>query len=157
MNHSRQQRAEFGGTLIRISRAWRRQIDDAVRSLGLTEATAFPLLYVHRAGGGVRQGAVADAIGIEGPSLVRLIDQLSAAGLIERREDPDDRRAKTLHLTAAGTIAAEQVETMLHDVRAGLLAGVTPEDLQACLRVFHAVTRTIGTLPPPGLRDADAL
>ena len=68
--------------------------------------------------------------------------------------------ASNLGLELAGLdalLAREPDHVDARYLRAGLLAGVTPEDLRACLRVFHAVTRTIGTLPPPGLRDADAL
>ncbi len=67
------------------------------------EATAHPLLILSRPGReNVRQGVLADEMGLEGPSVVRLIDLLAAEGLVERREDPTDRRAKVLHLTPAG-------------------------------------------------------
>ena len=132
-------RARVSAGLIHASRIWRRRVDEAVAPLGLTEATAFPLIHLHREGDGARQGAVADALGIEGPSLVRLLDQLCAAGLIERREDATDRRAKTLHLTMAGRDMASRVEDVLNTVRKDVLGGLAETDLQACLRVFSAI------------------
>ena len=139
MHRSDALRARVSAGLILASRVWRRQVDEAVATLGLTEATAFPLIHLLRAGDGARQGAVAEALGIEGPSLVRLLDQLCAAGLMERREDATDRRAKTLHLTLAGHEIASRVEDVLHTVRKDVLGGLAEADLQACLRVFAAI------------------
>ncbi len=67
-------------------------------------------------------------------SLVRSLDQLVEAGYVERREDPADRRAKTLHLTPAGEAACEPIEAALSLMRAALFDGVSDEDLAACLR-----------------------
>lgn len=150
--------AAFSAALILLARAWRRRVDEAVAPLGLSEATAWALVRIHRSGGGVRQGAVAEALGIEGPSLVRLLDQLCAAGLVERRGDPADRRAKTVSLTDAGTALADKLETVLQGVRRDLLAGVSAADLDACLRVFRIVGRTLGTptLPDPAMPEQSA-
>ncbi|NMK50435.1 MarR family transcriptional regulator, partial [Achromobacter sp. Bel] len=92
----------------------------------------------------VRQGALAEALGVEGPSLVRVLDQLVAAGLMERREDTHDRRAKTLHLTDAGHALRAQVEDVLVELRRRLFHGVSEADLQACLRVFDALKVSLG-------------
>ena len=87
--------------------------DQALSDHGLSYATAIPLLVLSRHGENVRQGVLADELGIEGPSLVRLIDLLQSEGLVERREDPTDRRAKTLHLTAAGDAKVEETNRVL--------------------------------------------
>ena len=92
----------------------------------------------------MRQGALAEALGVEGPSLVRVLDQLVAAGLMERREDAHDRRAKTLHLTDAGHALRAQVEDVLVELRRRLFQGVSEADLQACLRVFDALKVSLG-------------
>ena len=117
---------------------------------GLSEATAGVLIQIHRTGQGMRQGTIADTHGIEGPSLVRLLDQLCNAGLVCRQEDRADRRAKTVHLTREGTALAIRIEAVLAEVRPVLLAGVSAADLDACLRVFRIVGGTIGwTCPIP--------
>ena len=152
MNQSRLLRATFSAALLRTSRTWRRRVDDALRGLPVSEATGFALLTIHRLGDGVRQNTVADAIGIEGPSFVRLLDQLCAAGLVERREDKDDRRAKTLHLTQAGLALATEVDTHLHGIRAEILGDVPDSDLEACLRVFRAIESADSRLATAGGR-----
>ena len=105
---------------------------------GLSDARAAPLIWLSRLGGGVRQVTLAAHIGIEGPSLVRLLDQLEAGGLLERREDPDDRRAKTIWLTPEGETLARSIERALTRLRGRVLRDVSDEDIAATLRVFQA-------------------
>lgn len=132
-----------------VERAYRAAANHAVSHVGVSQAMAWPLLIIGRHGDGIRQGVLADILNIEGPSLARSADQLVQAGLVDRREDPADRRAKTLHLTAAGRAASEQIETSLTALRTEVFAGIPNEDIDACLRVF-AVLR-----PRLGLPDAE--
>lgn len=108
-------------------------------SFDLSHATAWPVLMIGRMGDGVRPGAVADALGLEPPSLVRVIDQLVETGLVERHDDPIDRRAKALHLTAAGRQCAERLEKALIPFRRNLFKNVAPADIEACVRVLTTV------------------
>jgi MarR family transcriptional regulator for hemolysin len=121
--------AEIGRLVTRLGRIWRRESDQALSDHGLSYATAIPLLLLSRQGTSVRQGVLADELGIEGPSLVRLIDLLEAEGLVERREDPTDRRAKTLHLTATGDAKVEEINRVLRRVRGRLLKDIEAEEL----------------------------
>jgi MarR family transcriptional regulator for hemolysin len=118
--------AELGLLVARLARIWRRRADLALSAHGLSEATAHPLLILSRRGKCVRQGVLAEEMGIEGPSLVRLIDLLQAEGLVERREDPTDRRAKMLHITALGENKVAQINSVMGQLR-GELLGAIPE------------------------------
>ena len=122
-------RAELGALIIRLARQWRREVDQVLAESGLSEATALPLMALWRRGDGMRQGVLAEEIGIEGPSLVRLLDLLCGDGLVERRDDPSDRRAKTLHLTPAGETCAQGIDAVLDSVRSDLLRGISAADL----------------------------
>jgi MarR family transcriptional regulator, transcriptional regulator for hemolysin len=119
----------IGLLIARLARVWRREADQALADHGLSQATAMPLMVLSRRGKCVRQGVLADEMGIEGPSLVRLIDLLQAEGLVERREDPTDRRAKTLHLTPTGEAKVEEINRVLRRVRAYLLKDIDADDL----------------------------
>ncbi len=130
--------------LIVLSRAYRGAADKALVEYGLSQASAWPVILAGRLGDGVRQGALAEALGVEGPSLVRILDQLVAAGLMERREDIHDRRARTLHLTDAGHALRAQVEDVLVNLRRRLFDGVSEADLEACLRVFETLKCSLG-------------
>ncbi|MFT4251080.1 MAG: MarR family winged helix-turn-helix transcriptional regulator [Caulobacter sp.] len=128
----------FTGAILRLARIYRREVNRALAEHGLSDARALPVLHIARAGGGMRQGVLAEELGVEGPSLVRVLDQLCAAGLVERRDDPADGRAKTLHLTPDGQALAVIAEDTVQAVRSRLLAGVGDEDLSATLRTFAA-------------------
>jgi MarR family transcriptional regulator for hemolysin len=139
-----QARMAFGTALPVMSRAYRAAADKAVGHIGLSQAMAWPLVMIGRLGNGVRPGVLADVLAIEGASLVRQLDQLVDAGLIERREDTIDRRAKTLHLTPAGTRARARIEASLDAMRSELFEGIADADLAACLRVFTALDARLG-------------
>jgi MarR family transcriptional regulator for hemolysin len=132
-------RSEFCFLNARVSRLLRREVDQAFAAHGLSQASAIPLIVLSRLGKCVRQGALADEVGIEGPSLVRLIDLLQAEGLVERREDPTDRRAKMLHLTALGEIRADEINGVLCSVRAYYLKGIADEDLAVAYEVLRKI------------------
>lgn len=129
----------FTADLMRIARTYRREVDRRIRQHGLSDARAIAILHISRGGEGIRQGMLAEELSLEGPSLVRLIDQLASAGLVERRPDPSDGRARTLHLTAAGTTLAAEVEQILQELRVELLGGVSDADLDTTLKTFAAL------------------
>ncbi|WP_165184524.1 MarR family winged helix-turn-helix transcriptional regulator [Caulobacter soli] len=126
----------FAGSLLRLARIYRREVNRILVEHHLSDARALPVLYIARSGGGMRQGHLAEELGVEGPSLVRVLDQLCAAGLVERRDDPKDGRAKTLHLTPEGDALAVIIEDAIQDLRTRFLADVSTEDLAAAVRVF---------------------
>jgi MarR family transcriptional regulator for hemolysin len=131
-----------------VQRAYRAAADKAVAQLRLSHAMAWPLLFIGRLGDGLRQGVLAEALGIEGPSLVRSLDQLMREGLVERREDAADRRAKTLHLTAAGRQVYGEIESLLLTLRSNLYRDVSDADIAACLRVFETLSLRLGAAVP---------
>jgi MarR family transcriptional regulator, transcriptional regulator for hemolysin len=138
--------AEIGRLITRLGRIWRRESDQALVDHGLSYATAIPLLLLSRQGTSVRQGVLADELGIEGPSLVRLIDLLEAEGFVERREDPTDRRAKTLHLTATGEVKVEEINHVLRRVRAGLLKDIGSEELAVTFATLQRIEQRASRL-----------
>ena len=128
----------FSGSLLRLARIYRREVNRVLVEHHLSDARALPVLYIARSGGGMRQGHLAEELGVEGPSLVRILDQLCAAGLVQRRDDPKDGRAKTLHLTAEGEALAIVVEDAIQELRVRLLVNISAEDLAATVRTFAA-------------------
>ncbi len=137
---------EIGLLVTRVGRLWRRQADQALAEHSLSEATAVPLMVLSRRGKSMRQGLLADEIGVEGPSLVRLVDLLEAEGLVERREDHTDRRAKMLHLTPAGEAKAEEIERVMRRVRSYLLKGISHEHLALAFDVLRSIEKRTAML-----------
>src|SRR3546814_7849471 len=79
------------------------------------------------------------------PSLVRTLDQLQAAGLVERVPNPDDRRSNRVAFTAEGKELVGQIEARLANLRRELLEGVPDRseehtsELQSLMRISYAV------------------
>ena len=118
-------RAQLSAGLLVASRQWQRLADQAFGEFGLSSACTGPLLMIGRSGGGIRQVALAQQLGMEGPSLVRLLDKLCAQALVRREADSSDRRANQLWLTEAGQALVGQIEARLVALRAevwGLIA-----------------------------------
>ena len=141
MNDAEKDRHAIMATMVHASRRWRKLAQLALADHDISQARASALVWVHRLGGGVRQITLASYIGIEGTSLVRLLDELSAAGLLVRKDDPHDRRAKTIWLTPAGVHLAEEAEKVLAELRDRVLGGVADADLDATIRVCQALHR----------------
>ncbi|MGO4332211.1 MarR family winged helix-turn-helix transcriptional regulator [Cupriavidus sp. 2TAF22] len=134
-------RFAFTGQLMLAGRQWRQISQGAVTTYGISAAAAGPLLFIRRLGGGVRQVTLADYVGLEGASLVRLVDQLSAAGLVRREVDASDRRANALWLTDAGEELAAKIEVDLKQVRAEVFTGISERDFEGAQRVLDALAR----------------
>jgi MarR family transcriptional regulator, transcriptional regulator for hemolysin len=139
MSDAERERHAVMATVVQAGRRWRKLAQVALADHGISQARASALVWVHRLGGGVRQITLASYIGIEGTSLVRLLDELSAAGLLVRKDDPNDRRAKTIWLTPAGIRLAEEAEKVLAELRDRVLVGVSGDDLDATIRVCRTL------------------
>jgi MarR family transcriptional regulator for hemolysin len=134
--------AELGLLVLRLARIWRRKVDQALAAHGLSEATSHPLRILSRGGKRVRQGVLAEELGIEGPSLVRVIDLLAAEGLVERQEDPTDRRAKMLQITPLGEAKNEEIIGVLRQVRAEVFKGISADELATTFDVLRRIEST---------------
>ncbi|WPB56430.1 MarR family winged helix-turn-helix transcriptional regulator [Xylophilus sp. GOD-11R] len=132
----------FSSLLSQNARQWRRSINEELRPQGLTEATWLPLLHLARADGPMLQKALAQAMTLDSSSVVRLLDGLEAAGLVERTAT-DDRRAKAIRLTDAGRAVVVDVERVVDDARRRYLADIGAEELAVALRVLEKVSAAL--------------
>ena len=136
-------REQFTYAMVRLSRRWRWCLDRRLSTTGLTQARWGALLQIARGGEGMAQKQLAEHIGIEGATLVPLLDSLVQAGLVERKPDPEDRRAKTVHLTAAAAPVLGEIEQIADGLRAELTEGLSTKDLDTCIRVFEHIAARI--------------
>jgi DNA-binding MarR family transcriptional regulator len=95
--------------LVDVARLLRRNFNRRAQALGLTQPQWQALARLSQ-NQGMNQACLADLLEVQPITLARLVDRLEAAGWVERRPDPDDRRAQRLFLTA-------QVEPLLDDMR----------------------------------------
>jgi MarR family transcriptional regulator for hemolysin len=132
-------RTAFGALVAQTARRWRRTVDRRLQPFRLTEATWLPLIRVARAPKPMRQKDLAASLSLDNSSVVRLLDGLESAGLIERREEEDDRRAKAIALTAAGRKTVERVEHIAREIRDEALGELSDRDVAIASRVLEHV------------------
>jgi MarR family transcriptional regulator for hemolysin len=130
--------------LVLAGRQWRKIGRQVASQHGVSEAASAPLIWIDRLGENVRQNVLADAIGIEGASLVRLLDELQASGLITRTPDPGDRRANSVNLTETGTALVKGVNDAINQLRLEVFAKIPRKDIEATLRVLAAIEAAAG-------------
>jgi MarR family transcriptional regulator for hemolysin len=134
---------QMTAALTHASRLYKCAADKVAASYGLSQATGLPVLVIGRLGNGVRPGVLAEALGLEASSLVRVVDHLIESGLLARHEDPQDRRAKILELTAEGKKTAALMEQALIPFRRKLFGDFDQADIDATLRVLNGLNTTL--------------
>lgn len=135
-------REEVATLVADIAHLWRLRLDarlradDRLRPYQLSQAKWRVLLHLYRAPDGLSQRQIAERIGIEGPTVVGLLDRLESAGLLERRACAEDRRRKIVHLLPAGARVAPIIASHAEALRAEVLKGIAPADLKHCRDVL---------------------
>lgn len=129
----------FALILAETARNWRNKLDQRLKPLGLSQAKWRVLLYLAKDGDGLMQKELAERLSVEGPTVVRLLDRMSADGWVQRRESPSDRRAKTVHMTAKARRTVERIEAMARQLRGELFADIPRTELLACLDVLKRI------------------
>ncbi|NTU58967.1 MAG: MarR family transcriptional regulator [Chlorobiaceae bacterium] len=112
-----------------LTRRCRQIIDNEFQDAGLTEATWRPLLHLHVLGNQSKQKDLAASVGIEGATLVRLIDTLVDKGLIQRTEDSSDRRKNLISLTEEGRSTVERLRKIIDPLQEQLLSDFSDKDI----------------------------
>lgn len=133
----------FAMQVAQLSRAWRSELDRRLVGLGLSQARWLVLLHLARFSEMPTQRELAQSIGVEGPTLARLLDSLESQGLVTRVAVPEDRRAKKIALQPDAQPLIEKIEAISTQLRHEVFAGIDEEDLRRCQQV-HA--RVLGNL-----------
>src|SRR5689334_11950907 len=87
----------LGSLLNDVSRLMRKKFDQRAKELRLTRAQYYLLAKLARHEG-IKQVELAELLEVEPISAARLVDRMEAAGWVERRADPADRRARRVFL-----------------------------------------------------------
>ncbi|MEG0191831.1 MAG: MarR family transcriptional regulator [Stenotrophomonas sp.] len=128
---------QLSSGLLYAGRQWQRLADSRLGSYGISTACTMPLLMIGRSGGGIRQVTLAQQLGMEGPSLVRLLDKLCASGLVRRESDASDRRANLLWLTDEGSALVSELEDQLIGLRQDVFGELSMDELHAVLKAWR--------------------
>lgn len=128
---------EYGFTYraILFARRYRALLDEQLRPLGYGTARMEALSTIERSTEPSAQISIAKRIGIEGPTLTRMLDTLEAEGLVVRRADPSDRRTKLIELTDDGRRALADIMDVAHAFRAQVLKDLSDAELDMVNKV----------------------
>lgn len=126
-----------------VRAAFERRI--ATADLGLTTAEARTLIYIAMLGE-VRQFKIAERMNVEPMTTSKVIDRLEERGLVERRQDPADRRAKLVRMTPGGEAMVGDIDTQTAAMREDMMAGLAPDQREAMISGLRAVRANLQAL-----------
>lgn len=118
------------------------------------EPKEFALMRSVRAAEGQTQQAIAAGLHVPASRMVALVDTLEARGLIERRHNPHDRRARELHLTESGATLLEDALARASALERELCAGMSEQEREQLLELLQRIGAALGV--PPGVHAASA-
>ena len=119
----RNPRREFAFLVNDVARLLRTYADQRARRLGMTRAQWAVLARLEHAEG-LKQSELAEMLDLQPITLTRLVDRLCANGMVERRPDPSDRRAKGLHLTPLARPLMDRLAEPGQDMMGTVLDGL---------------------------------
>jgi len=131
--------AAFPQALIEAARGWRSKTDALLRPHGLTSAMGTVLACLAASEIPLSQRELAQAVGVEGPTLVRLLDRLEAGGFARRMADPSNRRVKRVELTEKANACFAVVEEVESTLGADLLRGIPESDIATAQKVLMTI------------------
>lgn len=110
--------------LMRAARAHRTMAASMLSEVGLHPGQEALLmeLWDHE---GRTQADLASSLGVEAPTITKMLQRMESAGLVDRRADPTDGRAVRVHLTTRGRRLRTRVEKLWLELEARTLEGLS--------------------------------
>jgi MarR family transcriptional regulator, transcriptional regulator for hemolysin len=138
----RQPEPSMGFLLADVARLMRRNFDRRAQQIGLSRAQWQVLAWLKR-NEGISQAALADLLEMSPMTLVRLIDKLEAAGLVQRRPRPGDRRSYQLYLADHAHPLLDRLWEMGAETRRQAQAGISKADEALLLDALTTIRRNL--------------
>ena len=128
-------------------RVFAKKFDQRVRRLGVTLAQCRVLGQLSR-NEGLSQAELADLLEVEPITLARLIDRMEAAGWVQRRADPSDRRVYRLFLSEKVKPLLTEIVAVSAEVNAEALAGIPPAEAELLFSLLNRVYANLSDRAP---------
>src|SRR3984893_7888678 len=135
----------FGFLLKEVSRRYVLRFEQRAREISLTLPQCKALVRLEK-NQGVSQARLAELAEGDAMAMVRILDRMEADGLLERRPDPADRRARCLYLTAQAKPILSEIWRLSEETRAELFAGVGKADRELFMSVLERIHDNLSTL-----------
>jgi MarR family transcriptional regulator, transcriptional regulator for hemolysin len=129
----------FTRRVIFLARRWRNRINEAMRDAGQSHARWSTLTWVSILDGKANHRELSERVGVELPTLIRLLNRLEEEGLVARAAHESQARAKSVTLTPGGRAVLAEMTRITREVRAEFLEGVDPNKLAVAMELLDGV------------------
>jgi len=135
------------------ARLMRVDFERRARAIGVTTRAQYAALLRLSINEGVKQNALAELLDIEPITLGRQIDRLEADGLVERRPDPKDRRARNLYLTPKAWPRLDEFRALAMETREQVMAGLSTQEQEDLIDLLTRVRNNLSEKGSAGRRN----
>lgn len=133
-----QMQDNLGSYFTDIARLLRKRFDAAARSDGMTGAQ-WRVLAVIAKQPGINQGQLAERLDVEPITICRMIDRMEQGGLVERRPDPNDRRARLLYPAAHADALIGQLEAHARRLAAAMTSTIAEDERARLVELLRTI------------------
>lgn len=130
-------RSALAQSLQLAGRRWRARLNERLKAIGQTDARCAALAEIAGAPEGVVQRELSHRLGVEEPTVVRLVDALEHGGWVERRAHDLDRRAKVVQVTPEAAPMLQDAQAIVGELQEEMFGGIDPAELAVCLKVLN--------------------
>lgn len=144
MIRARSIRENTGYALAKVCKAHRGNVGELLSEVGLHVGQEMVLIELWEEDG-LRSGELSARLGVEPPTVTKMLRRLENCGLVERRPDPADARSFRVGLTEEGWALEEPVARIWVTVEEKAFSGITAEERQTLLRLLTKVRGNLET------------
>jgi MarR family transcriptional regulator for hemolysin len=135
----------FGFLLKDVSRRYVLRFEERAREISLTLPQCKVLVRLEK-NQGASQARLAELAEVEPMTMVRILDRMEADGLLERRPDPADRRARCLYLTRKATPLLDEIWRLSEMTRAETFAGISRQEREGFMGLLERMHANVCAL-----------
>ena len=135
----------FGFLLKEVSRQYVQRFERHARDLSLTLPQCKVLVRLEK-NEGASQARLAELAEVDAMTMVRILDRMESEGLLERRPDPLDRRARCLYLTSKAKPLLEEIWRLSELTRSEVFAGISKTERHAFMDLLERMHANLSTL-----------
>jgi MarR family transcriptional regulator for hemolysin len=137
---------QLGLALGEVVRSWKAKLNGRLRHLGLSQSKWLTLWHLSRFPAGIIQKDLAYRVGVEGPTLVRLLDRLEKDQWVLRKNSKTDRRSKIIFLTKKAQPTIGKIHKIVATLRQEIFVALPDSELNTCLSVMLKIKKRIDSV-----------
>lgn len=131
-----------GYALAKVCKAHRGNVGEQLSEVGLHPGQEMVLIELWESDG-LRGGELAERLGVEPPTVTKMLRRLERCGLVERCQDPQDARSFRAYLTDEGRSLEESLTRIWERVEERTFAGMSREERRSFHRLLEKVRANI--------------